>query len=252
MIDIEHVVKRYGDATVVDNVTLALAKGGITCLVGPNGAGKSTLLSIAGRLLGASAGIVRVDGFDVATTASDVLAERLSVLRQDNHVAMRLTVRELVAFGRYPYSKGRLTSDDVRHVDEAIAYLELDDLQDRYLDQLSGGQRQRAFIAMVLCQDTDYILLDEPLNNLDLRHARQMLRLLRRMADELGRTVIVVVHDINVASCHADRIVALRDGRVVAAGPPDEVVRTDTLEAVFGVDIPVHRIDGHRIALHFT
>src|SRR5690606_34998381 len=175
----EGVTKCYGRSLVVDDVHLDLPLGGVTALIGPNGAGKSTLLSIVGRLLGADAGRVSVAGLDVATTRGDELAKRLAVLRQDNHLDIRLTVRDLVTFGRYPHSKGRPTAEDLEHVERALAYLDLTELADRFLDQLSGGQRQRAFVAMVLCQDTDVILLDEPLNNLDLRHAVAMMGRLR-------------------------------------------------------------------------
>ena len=167
MIDIQQVSKQYDDTVVVDQVTLALPAGGVTAIIGPNGAGKSTLLSMISRLLPMSAGQIQVDGLDVTRTDSRELARRLSILRQDNHLPLRLTVRDLVAFGRYPHTGGRLTLDDKAHIDRAIDYLDLGPLADRYLDQLSGGQRQRAFVAMVLCQDTRYVLLDEPLNSLD-------------------------------------------------------------------------------------
>src|SRR5690606_37798333 len=130
---------------------------GITSIIGPNGAGKSTLLGMISRLLPMDAGTVTVDGLDVTRTPSDVLAQRLAILRQDNHIAARLTVRDLVAFGRYPHSKGRPTVDDRRHIEEALSFLELTELADRFVDELSGGQRQRASVAMVLCQDTDYV-----------------------------------------------------------------------------------------------
>ena len=156
---------------------------------------------------------------DVATTPGPVLARRLAVLRQENSMTVRLTVRELVSFGRFPHSGGRLTAEDRRLIDEALDWFELGLLADRHLDQLSGGQRQRAYVAMVMCQGTDYVLLDEPLNNLDMRHSVQMMRMLRSMADELGRTVVLVVHDVNVASSYSDRIVAMREGHLVAAGP---------------------------------
>lgn len=160
MIELTGVTKSYGATTVVDDVSLSIHRGGVTTLVGPNGAGKSTLVSIVGRLLGADTGTVSIDGLDVARTKSDELARRLSILRQENQISVWLTVRELVEFGRFPYSKGRLNADDRVHVDRAIDYLELGDFVDRSINQLSGGQRQRAFIAMVLCQDTDYVLLD--------------------------------------------------------------------------------------------
>lgn len=252
MIEVHEVTKRYGATTVLDDVSLIIPSGGVTSLIGPNGAGKSTLVSIIGRLLEPDAGTVLVDGLDVSTTRSSDLARRLSILRQDNHMAVRLTVRELVAFGRFPHSGGRLTDDDVAHIDRAIDYLELGPFSHRYLDQLSGGQRQRAYVAMVLCQDTDHVLLDEPLNNLDMRHAVSMMRLFRRMATDLGKTVVLVVHDINFASSHSDHIVAMRDGRVVAQGDPTEMISTTSLHAVFDMHIDVHEIGGRRIGMYFS
>ena len=252
MIEIEGATKRYGSATVVDRVSLRLERGGLTSLIGPNGAGKSTLLSMAGRLLPMDGGRITVDGMDVSTAPSDELARRLSVLRQENTVTMRLSVRELVGFGRYPYSKGRLTADDRAHVDRAIEYLGMTEYAHRHLDQLSGGQRQRAFVAMVLAQDTDYLLLDEPLNNLDMKHAVEMMRLLRRAVDDLGKTVLVVLHDVNFASCHSDRIVAMRDGAVVHDGPPETLMTEAALRAVYDIDVPVHDIGGRRIGVYFA
>src|SRR5690606_2184489 len=167
MIQTQNVSKSYGADLVVDDVTLQLPARGVTSIIGPNGAGKSTLLGMVSRLLPMSAGTVTVDGLDVTTTPTAELARRLAILRQDNQIAARLTVQELVAFGRYPHSEGRTTAADREHVERAIDFLNLGALQHRFLDELSGGQRQRAFVAMVLCQDTDYVLLDEPLNNLD-------------------------------------------------------------------------------------
>ncbi|WP_144633607.1 ABC transporter ATP-binding protein [Bordetella genomosp. 13] len=251
MIEIRAVTKRYADSVVVDDVTLTLPAGGITAIIGPNGAGKSTLLSMMSRLLAPSSGQVRVDGLDVARADSRELARRLSILRQDNHLPLRLTVRDLVAFGRYPHTGGRPTLDDKEHIDRAIDYLALAPMADRYLDELSGGQRQRAFVAMVLCQDTRYVLLDEPLNSLDMKHAVAMMRILRRAADELDKTVVLVLHDINFASCHADRIVALKQGRVACQGTPGEIVRPEVLQALYELPISVHELDGQRICTYY-
>src|SRR5690606_18845760 len=230
-----------------DRVSLTIPPGGVTSVIGANGAGKSTLLSIVSRLIPADEGTVTVDGMDVATTPRERLARRLAVLRQDNHLSVRLTVRELVAFGRFPHSGGRLTARDHRLVDEAIDYFELGDLADRQLDQLSGGQRQRAHVAMVLCQDTDYVLLDEPLNNLDMRHSVQIMRRLRSMADDYGKTIVMVVHDINFAARYSDRIVAMRDGGVVAHGKVCDIMQPAVLRDVFDLDIKVHELAGRRI-----
>lgn len=252
MIEVSGVTKRYGDATVLDNVSLTLHRGGVTALVGANGAGKSTLLSIIGRLLTPEAGRVSVDGLDVATTPSTELARRLSILRQENTVAVRLTVRELVEFGRFPHSGGRLTANDRDHVERAIDYLQLRPFEHRPVDQLSGGQRQRVFIAMVLCQDTDYVLLDEPLNNLDMRHAVQTMHLVRRLATDLGKTLVVVLHDINFAAHHADRIVAMKDGRILADGTPSEIVTPAQLQAIFDLEVDVHHLDAGPFAAYFA
>jgi iron complex transport system ATP-binding protein len=251
MIITSEVTKNYGDSCVVDGVTLSLPKGGITSIIGPNGAGKSTFLSMVSRLMSMDRGSVTIDGLDVTKTASDVLARRLSILRQDNHMTARLTVRDLVSFGRYPYSKGRLTADDKVRIDEAIGYLHLDELANRFLDELSGGQRQRAFVAMVLCQDTDYVLLDEPLNNLDMKHAMGMMKLLRRAADELGKTVVLVLHDINFASWYSDHIVAMKHGKVAAQGPASEMITPEVLSSIYEMDIKVHEIGGQLISVYY-
>ena len=155
---------------------------------------------------------------------------------------VRLTIRELVSFGRFPHSRGRLTAEDLRIVDQAMEYMELMEMQHDYLDELSGGQRQRAFIAMVIAQDTDYILLDEPLNNLDMKHSVQIMKILRRLVDDLGKTVVIVLHDINFASVYSDRIVALKEGRVVKDGPTDEIINSDALKEIYDMDIPIKQM----------
>lgn len=251
MIETRNLSKLYGQQIVVDDVSLQLPARGMVSIIGPNGAGKSSLLSMISRLAPMSAGSAWVDGMDVTRTPGDVLARRLSILRQDNHIESRLSVRDLVAFGRYPHSKGRLTADDMQHVEQAIDYLNLRPYAERFLDELSGGQRQRAFVAMVLCQNTDYVLLDEPLNNLDMPHAIGMMRQLRHAVDTLGKTIVAVLHDINFASCYCDYIVAMRDGRVVAQGTPEEIITPDVLRAIYEIDIAVHVIDGRRIAVFY-
>jgi len=251
MIETSRVSKSYGDSVVVNDVTLTLPRGGITAIIGPNGAGKSTLLSMIARLAPMDAGAVTVAGLDVTRTPTAELAKRISILRQDNHIAARLTVRDLIAFGRYPHSKGRLTAEDREHVDRAIGYLGLEPFTERFLDELSGGQRQRAYVAMVLCQDTDYVLFDEPLNNLDMKHAVGMMQILRRAASELGKTVVVVLHDINFASCYADHIVVMRDGKVAHQGAPMAVITPAIMREVYEIDIKVHAIGGQLISVYY-
>ncbi|OAM74387.1 ABC transporter ATP-binding protein [Devosia elaeis] len=251
MIITSNVTKNYGAACVVDGVSLQLPQGGITSIIGPNGAGKSTLLSMVSRLMAMDMGTVTVGGLDVTKAPSDELARRLSILRQDNHMTARLTVRDLVAFGRYPHSRGRLTLDDKVHIDRAIDYLDLGLLADRFLDELSGGQRQRAFVAMVLAQDTDYLLLDEPLNNLDMKHAMGMMKLMRQAADDLGKTVVLVLHDINFASWYSDHIVAMKHGKVAAQGAASAMIRPDVLSGIYEMDIKVHEIGGQLISVYY-
>lgn len=251
MIEAKAVTRKYGDTVVVDGVSFDIQRGGFTSIIGPNGAGKSTMLSMISRLLPLSAGTVEVEGLNVATTPSDVLARKMAILRQDNTMALRLTVKDLVAFGRFPHSKGRLRPDDVRKIDESLAYLHLEGLADRYLDEISGGQRQRAFVAMVMCQDTDYILLDEPLNNLDMQHAVGMMRLLRNLVDEKGKTVVVVVHDINFAAAYSDRIIAMRGGKLAYEGLTENIIQEDILLDLYQIPVKVREIDGQKICVYY-
>lgn len=251
MIQTHGLRKAFGPVVVVDDVSISLPPGGITSIVGPNGAGKSSLLALISRLMKPDSGQITIDGLDVQTTKGEVLARRLSILRQDNHMTARLTVQDLVGFGRYPHSKGRLVPDDKQHIERALDYMALQELRHRFLDELSGGQRQRAFVAMVLCQDTDYLLLDEPLNNLDMKHAAGMMKLLRRAATELGKTVVLVLHDINFAGYYSDHIVAMRAGQVVHQGPPAEVITPEALREIYDMEIQVRQIDGRPLALFY-
>ncbi|MFV0245347.1 MAG: ABC transporter ATP-binding protein [Qingshengfaniella sp.] len=251
MIVAEHVVKSLGRSLILDDISVTVPRGGLTAIIGPNGAGKSTLLSVISRLVGVEGGRVTVDGMDVSRTPGDRLARHLSILRQDNHMTARLTVRDLVSFGRYPHGKGRLCDGDRGHIARALGYMQLEDLADRFLDELSGGQRQRAFVAMILCQDTDYVLLDEPLNNLDMRHARAMMQLLHCMCRELGKTVVMVLHDINFASWYSDHIIALKDGRVCLHGGVETIMTTEALRQVYDMEIKVTEIQGRRTAIYY-
>lgn len=251
MIEARGVSKRYGKSIVVDNVQVQIPLGGVTALIGPNGAGKSTLLSMMSRLLKPSDGQVLIDGTDVMQANGRDLARRMAILRQDNHLPLRLTVRELVSFGRHPHTGGRPTVQDQEHIERAISYLNLTALADRHLDEMSGGERQRAFVAMVLCQDTRYVLLDEPLNSLDMKQAVGMMQVLRRAADELEKTMLLVLHDINFASCYADHIIAMQHGRVVFQGAPSELMEPEILSSIYGIPMGVHQIGRDRICVYY-
>ena len=251
MVEVKQVLKRYGGKTVIDRVSLSVPRCKLTSLIGPNGAGKSTLLSMMSRLIPKDGGEIWIEGKEIARYRTEELAKKISILKQSNHIAARLTVNELVSFGRFPYSRGRLTRQDRDYVREAIRYMELEPLQDRYMDELSGGQRQRAYIAMVLAQDTDYIFLDEPLNNLDMKHAVQMMKVLRKLVDELGKTIVMVMHDINFASCYSDYMVALKDGAVVCEGDVSSIMRNEVLRGIYDLDVRVQTIENQRICVYF-
>lgn len=251
MVKVERLSKSYHDKKVIDNVSLTIEKGTITSFIGPNGAGKSTLMSMITRLIAQDEGIIEIDGKDIDEVKNNDLAKKISILKQSNSIQLKLTVRELVSFGRFPYSKGRLKQDDWEIVDQAIRYMELEDIQDKYLDELSGGQRQRAHIAMVIAQDTEYIMLDEPLNNLDMRHSVQIMKILRKLVDELGKTVVIVIHDINFASCYSDHIVALKDGKIVKQGRSCDVIDRCVLKEIYDMDIDIKEVNNQRICVYF-
>lgn len=252
MVEVRGVFKQYGGKNVVENVSVTIAKGKITSFIGPNGAGKSTLLSIISRLITKDSGEVHIDGKEVSEWNSKDLAKKISILKQSNHVNLRLTIRELVSFGRFPYSQGRLSDEDWKFVDEAIEYMGLADIQHKYLDQLSGGQKQRAYIAMVIAQNTEYILLDEPLNNLDMKHSVQIMKILRRLVNEKGKTIVIVIHDINFASCYSDYIVALKDGKVVKEGSTQDIIDTKVLQDIYDMDMCIECINDNKICVYFA
>ncbi len=252
MIQVRELSKFYGKKVVVENVSVNIHPGKITSFIGPNGAGKSTLLSMVSRLLDADTGEVLVDEKNVRKMKSNEFSKRVSILKQANHMSVRLTIRELVSFGRYPHSQGNLNAEDLRVVDQAMDYVGLMDMQHDYLEELSGGQRQRAFIAMVIAQDTDYILLDEPLNNLDMKHSVQIMKILRSLVDDLGKTVVIVLHDINFASVYSDRIVALKEGRIVKDGPTDDIINSASLKEIYDMDIPIKQLNNCRICVYFN
>ncbi len=248
---IEGLTKKYDDKTVVDSVTFEIPKGKVLSLIGPNGAGKSTVMGIISRLVARDAGLVSFDGKDISKWKSRELAKRLAILTQSNNIQMKLTVRELVAFGRFPYSGNRTTEEDEEIIDKAIAYMELEEFQDRFIDELSGGQRQRAYIAMVIAQDTEYILLDEPTNNLDIYHATNMMKIVRRLCDELGKTVILVLHEINYAAFYSDYICAFVDGKIAKFGTVEEVMTKENLSQIYRVDFEIQEIEGKPLSIYY-
>lgn len=252
MITVSGLSKKYNDKYVVSNVDALFPLGKVTSIIGPNGAGKSTLLSMVSRLTESDAGQVMIADKPLNQWDSASLAKRLSVLRQSNNINMRFTVRELVAFGRFPYSQGRLTKEDNNFIDRAMINLDITHLQDRYIDQLSGGQRQMAFIAMVVAQDTDYVFLDEPLNNLDIKHSVDIMKTLKKLAKKHHKAVVIVIHDINFASCYSDNIIAMKQGELIKSGTVSEVIQEQVLSEIYEIPFKVQEVEGNRISLYYS
>ena len=249
--NVQDLIKSYGHKTVVNEVSFEVPKGKVLSLIGPNGAGKSTVMGMISRLIARDAGVIQFEGEDLSKWKSKELAKHLAILTQHNNVQMKLTVRELVSFGRFPYSGSRLTEEDHDMVDKAIAYMELEDFEDQYIDELSGGQRQRAYIAMAIAQDTEYLLLDEPTNNLDIYHATNLMKTVRRLCDELGKTVILVLHEINYAGFYSDYICAFKNGKIAKFGTVEEVITKDTLSDIYRVDFEIQTIHGKPLTIYY-
>jgi iron complex transport system ATP-binding protein len=251
MIRVENLSKKYYEHEVVKNVNLIIEKGKLTSIIGPNGAGKSTLLGMMSRLLDNNSGVVYINDISINNWKENDLAKTLAILKQDNNVGMRITVEELVAFGRFPYSGGRLTREDKAIIDNAITYMGLNNIRSKYLNELSGGQRQRAFIAMIIAQDTEYILFDEPLNSLDIKHAKELMTIIRNLVDNLGKTVVMVLHDINFASCYSDIIVAMQDGKILKIGNVEEIISDETLGVLYDTPIKIESIEERKICIYY-
>jgi iron complex transport system ATP-binding protein len=231
----------YGERVVVDALDFEVTSGTITAVIGPNGCGKSTLLRALGRLLEPKRGEVLLDGKRIHKMATKEVARVLGVLPQSPQAPEGLTVADLVARGRHPHQSWyrQWSSDDEGAVADALAMTGIADLADRTIDELSGGQRQRAWLSMALAQGTDLLLLDEPTTYLDLSHQVDVLELVGRLHDESGRTVVMVLHDLNLAARYADRLVAMKDGAIVASGEPGEVLTERLLAEVFDLDARV-------------
>lgn len=237
----ESVTVGYGAEPVVRDLTLAVPDGQVTTIVGPNGCGKSTLLRTMARLLTPTSGRVLLDGEPVHDLATKEVATRMALLPQGPVAPDGLLVRDLVGRGRHPHQRWfrQWSPEDERVVEAALELTDTAALRDRPLDQLSGGQRQRAWIAMTLAQDTDLMLLDEPTTYLDLAHQVEVLDLVTRLNHERGRTVVMVLHDLNLAARCSDHVVVMKDGVIVREGGPREVFTPDLLAASFGLDADV-------------
>jgi iron complex transport system ATP-binding protein len=237
----EQVTLAYDDHVVVRDLDLQLTEGSFTAIVGPNGCGKSTLLRALGRLMRPTGGQVLLDGQAIARTPTREVAKVLGLLPQSPIAPDGLSVADLVARGRHPHQSWlrQWSRDDEAVVAEALSWTDMAELADRPVDELSGGQRQRAWISMALAQGTDLLLLDEPTTYLDLSHQIDVLELVGRLHAERGRTVVVVLHDLNLAARYAQRLVAMKDGVLVSSGRPEEVLTEQLLADVFDLEARV-------------
>jgi len=250
MIEVSALNHRIGATPILRDIDLQLPRGKLTALIGPNGAGKSTLLRLIARLDPLQAGRIAIDGLDVARTPTERLALTMAIMGQQTQIASRLRVRELVGFGRWPHHHGRPGPADRAVIEEALEAFDVMPFADRFLDEISGGQAQRAHLAMTFAQGTDWLLLDEPLNNLDMAHARALMARLSDLVRDSGRSVVTVVHEVNYAAAWADHIVALKNGRVTAEGPTEEVLTEALLSELYGTPVEVLRHDDRPLVLH--
>jgi iron complex transport system ATP-binding protein len=246
----------YADTTIVRNVNLSIQAGAITALVGPNGCGKSTLLKAFARVLQPKSGQVTLDGMPISSYPTREVARKMALLPQGPVAPEGLTVSELVAQGRFPLQTlfRQWSPGDREAVERAIALTDLQGFSDRQVHSLSGGQRQRCWLAMVLAQDTPLLLLDEPTTFLDLKVQVDLMALLSRIVREDGRTMLLVLHELNLAAALADRIVLMRDGQIVSEGTGAEVIRPDELQAVFELrsDVIADPLTGRPVCLPRT
>ena len=227
----------YEGTPILRNIDLAIPPGKITVLVGANGCGKSTLLRGLARLLKAKSGKVYLDGKDISQLKSKTVAQKLAILSQSPVAPEGLTVRNLVAMGRYPYQHWlqQWSKEDEIKIEEALSITGTTEIAERLLNSLSGGQRQRAWIAMVLAQDTNILLLDEPTTYLDLAHQIELLDLLQQLHETKGKTIVMVLHDLNLACRYADYLVAVKQGKIYTMGSPKQVMTEDMVQEVFGL-----------------
>ncbi|ADH90908.1 ABC transporter related protein [Ancylobacter novellus DSM 506] len=232
--------------TLLHPLSLAVPAGRVVGLIGHNGSGKSTLLKLLGRQLAASGGEIRFEGRPLAGWGPRDFARRVAYLPQSSPATGGMTARELIALGRYPWhgALGRFGAVDRQKVEEAIALTDTAVFADRLVDTLSGGERQRVWIAMLVAQDADCLLLDEPISALDIAHQIEVLTLIRSLCRERGTGVVVVLHDVNMAARFCDDIIALHGGRLMARGTPEEMVTPQTLERIYGIAMDVIRQDG--------
>ena len=246
---VQELTKQYDGKTVVNGVSFAIPKGKVISLIGPNGAGKSTVMGMISRLIAHDSGLVDFEGKDIGKWKSKELSKRLAILTQSNNIQMKLTVRELVTFGRFPYSGNRVTPEDEKIIDRAIAYMELEEFQDRFINELSGGQLQRVCIARAVACKPEVILFDEAISSLDAHTQVQVMDLLRDLKEKLGLTYVFITHDLTSITYLCDDVLFLYQGRVTEYLPVSRISETKDeyarrlLESIVVFDTETSEVD---------
>lgn len=246
MIQVSNVSLTRSGAPVLDTVSADIPANGLVGIIGPNGAGKSTLLHVLAGLLRPDTGQVTIDGRDLYQMTEQARALVLSFLTQSQDTAPRLSVRDLISFGRWPHHRGRPKAADIAAIDDAIDRFDLADLVQREISQLSGGQKQRAYVAMAYAQGTPWMFLDEPLAALDPKYSRDIMERLRGLSD---RTILLVLHDLSIAANYADWVVALKDGKVHTQGAWADTITSSALSDLYDVPLKLSEVDGEKTVI---
>ncbi len=249
MITIQNVHQKYGSKVVLKEVNIEIPDGLLTAIIGSNGSGKSTLMKVISKLIPIDNGKVMIDQNDIYNEQTN-LSKIISFLHQKNHINLKLKAFDLIAFGRYPYSKGRLKKDDFDIISKMMKYLEIEHLSNRFIDTLSGGELQRVLLAMIMVQDTPYILLDEPLNHLDIHYSLDMMKLLKKMIVDFKKTIVIIMHDINMTAAFCDYGIALKDGEVVFQGGVDDLMNDQILTHIYSYPISVKTVDDRKVCIY--
>ena len=239
MVNVNDLEFSYGKDKILDKTTLDIFKGELISVVGPNGTGKSTFIRCINGLLKAQKGRIRINQADIRNLSRPQIAKRVSYVPQNSSSVFNLKVFDMVSFGRRPYNSFRIKREDRIKVLKALNILHIEHLAMRNYNHLSGGQQQKVIIARALAQETGIILLDEPISNLDIRHQLEVMDTLRALVDKAGVSILMVVHDLNIAAQYSDRIVIMNEGRIVAAGKPEEVITKENIAAIYGVDAEI-------------
>lgn len=231
----------YGNIDIVKNLNLEIPKGKITTIIGANGCGKSTILKTLGRIITPKSGNIYINGKDLYKERPTEIAKNMAILPQNPQAPSGLTVEELIAYGRFPHQKGfgKTNKEDKDIVEWAMEVTKISEFKDRNIDDLSGGQRQRAWIAMALAQETDILLLDEPTTYLDLAHQLEILSLLDDLNKNQGRTIVMVIHELNNASRFADHMIGIKKGSIVCEGNAEDVMTQANLKEIFNIDAEI-------------